>query len=557
MGCHWRPRASPALLASLLPALAMLPAIGGGLRAQCELQKIGAADPSSSDYFGNPVALSGDLAIAGSVRSDGEASESGAAYLFRRHGAEWRPEMKLTAANGETFDYYGLGVALDGDRALVGAPSHTLSAGATGKVYLYERTGFFWEPAAEFLPAGLDPFDDFGISVAIDGPLIAIGAPGDDDQALDAGAVWIFRLVGGAWLFEAKLFAADAAEDDRFGWTVALDGGTLLASAVRDDDAGSQSGSAYAFVSSGGGWSQEQKLVASDAAPTNWFGFSLWLDGDVAILGAHFADADSGKAYIFRRSGTVWTEEAILLGSDTALGDHFGLAVAIEGDRALVGARRDDDNGMDSGSAYLFERQGGAWGQTAKLLASDGAPFDHYGRAVALEGGIALIGAYQVDSMAGAAYLHAIGAAPDCDGDGAADLCEIALGSAVDCDRDGVPDACAIAQGAAEDLDLDGIPDRCESPPHIRGDVDGNGAILVNDAILVLAALFSGGSLPCHDAADLDDDGQVLLGDGILQLGYLFSGAVAPSPPFPECGPDVTPDAAGGDLGCATAPICP
>ena len=269
------------------------------------------------------------------------------------------------------------------------------------------------------------------------------------------------------------------------------------------------------------------------------------------MCGAHFANFDTGKVYVFRnQGGGNWTEEKILEASDAEAGDHFGLAVTVEGDRILVGARRDDDNGFDSGSAYLFERQGTEWVEVAKMISSDGETQDHFGRAVALDGGYALIGAYQDDAKAGAAYMFYVDDLPDCDGNGEADPCQIVAGSP-DCNLNGVPDSCDISAGTSEDTDGNGIPDECEGPLLIRGDVDGNGALLLNDAILILGYLFSMGGVPCLDAADFDDDGQVLVNDAILHLGYLFSQGPPPLPPFPDCGADLTPDAGGGDQGCA------
>ena len=135
-------------------------------------------------------------------------------------------------------------------------------------------------------------------------------------------------------------------------------------------------------------WTEIQKLLASDGAASDYFGYSVSLDGDTALIGAYDDDDngdDSGSAYVFTRTGTTWTQQAKLLASDGAAGDHFGSSVSLSGDTALIGAIGDDDNGVDSGSAYVFTRTGTTWTQQAKLLASDGAAEDYFGCSVSLD----------------------------------------------------------------------------------------------------------------------------------------------------------------------------
>ena len=130
---------------------------------------------------------------------------------------------------------------------------------------------------------------------------------------------------------------------------------------------------------------QQAKLTAADPAPDDWFGRSVAIDGQTAVVGSVGDDnvgTDSGSAYVFTRSGATWTQEAKLTASDAAGSDNFGFSVAVSGDTAVVGAFGDDDRGLNSGSAYVFTRTGTTWTQQAKLTASDGAQFDNFGRAV-------------------------------------------------------------------------------------------------------------------------------------------------------------------------------
>ena len=161
-----------------------------------------------------------------------------------------------------------------------------------------------------------------------------------------------------------------------------------------DDDNGDDSGSAYIFKRDGTSWRQQAKLTATDGAADNWFGWSVSISVDYAIVGANHDDDNgdnSGSAYIFKRDGTSWSQQAKLLASDGFAGDGFGDSVSISGDYAIVGAINDDDNGTDSGSAYIFKR-GETWNQQVKLTASDGALGDWFGDSVSISSGYAIVG---------------------------------------------------------------------------------------------------------------------------------------------------------------------
>ena len=217
-----------------------------------------------------------------------------------------------------------------------------------------------------------------------------------------------------------KLLASDGAAGDLFGIRVAVSGDTALVGALFDDDFGSQSGAAYVFQRDAGGadnWGQVKKLLASDAATRDLFGYSVAVSGDTALVGAVGDDdkgGNSGSAYVFQRDagGTDnWGQVKKLLASDGAVFDEFGHSVGVSGDTTLVGALLNDDNGSNSGSAYVFQRDAGGtdnWGEITKLLASDGAASDNFGYAVAVSGATALVGARLHDdngSDSGAAYV--------------------------------------------------------------------------------------------------------------------------------------------------------
>ena len=251
--------------------------------------------------------------------------------------------------------------------------------------------------------------DAFGWSVVVDGDTAVIGARDDREGFARIGSAYVFVRSGESWTQQAKLVGDDVAAGDFYGFSVAIDGDTALIGSMADDDNGSASGSAYVFVRTGEDWAQQAKLLPEDGARGDQFGFSVDLDGDTVAIGAQF-DADngerSGAAYVFVRSGEVWAQQAKLLADDGEPNDQFGFAVALDADTAAISASGDDDNGAAAGSAYIFIRVGEGWAQQAKLLPDDGAAGDQFGLySIDLDGDTAVIGAPGDDDDHGSAYV--------------------------------------------------------------------------------------------------------------------------------------------------------
>lgn len=262
----------------------------------------------------------------------------------------------------------------------------------------------------KLLPADLAAGDYFGYAVAADGNTLVVSSPGDDEVVADSGSVYVYTRSGAAWTLQAKLTAGDPGPVDRLGWSVAISGDTVVAGAKDDDVAGVDSGSAYVFRRSGTTWSQEDKLTASDGVADDCFGWSVGIDGETIVVGASgvFDSTTSpGSAYVFTRSGTIWSEQAKLVASDPATGDNFGRSVAISGDTAVVGATLDDVEG----SVTVFLRSGTVWGEQAKLPSPEGAWSTRFGTSVAIEGDTMIVGASMGDVLghpaAGIAYVFA------------------------------------------------------------------------------------------------------------------------------------------------------
>jgi len=376
-------------------------------------QRLAAADGEALDGFGRAVALDGDTALIGARYDNvGASTNQGSTYVFTRSGTTWTQQAKLTAADGAADDYFGSEVALDGDTALVGAPYDDVGANNDqGSAYVFTRSGTTWTQQANFTGADGAADDHFGSSVALDGDSALAGAVTDDVGAnVNQGSAYVFVRSGTTWSQQAKLTAAEGAAYIQFGGSVALDGDTALIGARQDVVDGNSQGSAYVFTRSGSTWSQQAHLTAADGTADDWFGDSVALVGDTALIGASHDDVganwNQGSAYVFTRSESTWTQQAHLTAPDGAYDDRLGESVALDGDTALVSASLDDIGANDhQGSAYLFAGAGAEWEFQAQLTSSDGNPDDSFGFSVGISGDTAVIGAPWRDGNTGAAYV--------------------------------------------------------------------------------------------------------------------------------------------------------
>ncbi len=327
--------------------------------------KLTAPDAQGDNRFGYSVAISGDYAIVGAAFDDAEGDQAGAAYVFRRTGANsWDNGTKLTAPDAKEDDRFGTSVAINGNYTIVGASQEDTKGDAAGAAYVFRRTGISsWDTGTKITAPDAREGDRFGISVAIDRDYAIVGAS-QFGGIHAAGAAYVFRRTGiNSWDTDTKLTAPDATDDDNFGTSVALLGDYAIvgADAVWKRDGGSYAGVAYVFLRTGiNSWDIGTKLIALDAQEGDCFGSSVAIEQDYAIVGAERNDTGgnaAGAAYVFRHTGAnSWDTGIKLTAPDTKEGDFFGQTVAISGDYAIVGAGRTwtGAGGSNAGEAYVF-----------------------------------------------------------------------------------------------------------------------------------------------------------------------------------------------------------
>lgn len=367
--------------------------------------KLTAGDGAAGDYFGS-VSISGDYAIVGAWHSDvGSNVNQGSAYIFHRTSNTWSEQTKLVANDGTTSDQFGYFVCINGDYAIVGAPFDAIGSNVNqGSAYIFHRTGTTWSQQAKLIASDGAASDAFGAAVSISGDYAIIGANSDAiGSNVNQGSAYIFQRSGSSWSQQAKLVASDGAASDKFGEAVSIDGNYAIIGA-NSDDIGSNvnQGSAYIFQISGSSWSQQAKLVASDGAASDQFGYSVCINGDYAIIGAPLdvigSNLDQGSAYIFQRTGaTTWAQQEKITAGDGQNGDYFGISVSVNVDFAMIGSVYGGSGDGTQGAAYLFNKNGNSWNQTTKFVAQDGENLDHFGSFVSISDDQAIIGASHDD----------------------------------------------------------------------------------------------------------------------------------------------------------------
>ncbi|MEE8155822.1 MAG: dockerin type I domain-containing protein [Phycisphaerales bacterium] len=433
--------------------------LNGAASGQCEVTQV-----FSQGGFGR-VSISGDVAVIGDSSAFGSLGAAFVYRRGPGGLTDWKLQATLMAPEPDVGDIFGSSVAVSDDVIVVGAygaDTPDFQSGAA-HVFRYDPDSAMWSNETTLTASDGDASDIFGFSVSVDGDLVLIGARDDENEGLNqSGSAYIFRFDPdtSAWIEEAKLTDPNAEEDDLFGVSVSIRGDVALVGAHGNDGL---HGAAYVFrynPDRPGDWLLETE-IPSDGVGQDWFGFSVSLSDGVAIVGAYRDNStdkgnDAGSAYIFRFDPDTsgWIEEQKITASDAAPLDFFGWSVSIseDGNAVLVGATSDDDLGSKSGSAYVFRytpETRPPWQETTKLLASDGGPFDLLGSSVSISGDIAMI------KGGGKGYIFAGMSGLDCNENGKPDSCDIFDGTSDDQDANGVPDECE-RPGIPGDINGDG-----------------------------------------------------------------------------------------------------
>ncbi|TWT55024.1 hypothetical protein Pla22_26780 [Rubripirellula amarantea] len=334
----------------------------------------GDLDPSDAQSnFGFSVAIDGDTVVVGAQYDRDLGFQAGAAYVFDRNEGglnQWGRVAKLSGNDTVKRDLFGRSVDISGDTVVVGASVADPLGASSGAAYVFDRNSGgagAWGQTKKLLGSTQSAGDRFGQSVSIDADLIAVGAFRHDGVGNDSGAVYVYsRDQGGVdnWGEVKAIEASDAAAADQFGYSVSLDGTSLAIGSPLDDEAGvNQLGSVYVYSQDEGGtgnWGQVTKLTADDVEAGDRFGTSVALAADRIVAGSPWADDGgnrSGRAYAFENIAGTWTQTRVLTNDEVTTADQYGIAVAVDGDVAVIGSWLDNRPDNNSGGAYAFDLQ--------------------------------------------------------------------------------------------------------------------------------------------------------------------------------------------------------
>ena len=306
-------------------------------------------------------------------------------------------EVKLVPSQGGEYEHFGTSISADGVYVIVGAPA-PLPAEKGGSAFVYKREGQTLVEQARLVKPGGEEMDLFGRSVAISGDYAVVGVPGHDiGRGIDNGAAFVYRRDGENWARQAMLVAGDPGGGDEFGYSVGIDGDYIIVGAQHGD----VNGCAYVFMRNGEEWAQQAKLSGGGGPHADRFGYSVAIDGPYAIVGdPEDVQNGAGSAYVFVRDGTSWSPQARLSSADGEPMDMFGAAVAIDGNRAVVGAPEQDCKepfSAEAGVGHIFGRDGTGWTEVAALRAAEPEDIDipsfYAGASVSISGNRVVLGA--------------------------------------------------------------------------------------------------------------------------------------------------------------------
>lgn len=356
-----------------------------------------ADDGKAGDSFGFSAAIDGTTVLIGAFKADIDGViDAGAAYVYVLGENGWFQQAKLVAKPAFAEDTLGGKVALNNDVAMLGVSRSDDKGEDSGAVVSFEREVNTWKQNQIFTAPDAKPGDAFGQSIALTESFLVIGAPKSDALGVDSGAAYIYKRESDTWRYQTKITASDGAAGDLFGISVALDGNTILVGADLHDEKAENAGAVYVYVLDDNQWQQEAKLMASDGGKTDIFGVRVALSENTALVSARRDDTeelgiDAGSAYIFVRDGSTWTQHLKLISPDGQADDRFGRGVALSGDTAIISAMNHDANGANTGALYVYKKNTSGWDYTSKVVAKSSMPDDKFGWNVGLSNGVAVV----------------------------------------------------------------------------------------------------------------------------------------------------------------------
>jgi hypothetical protein len=397
--------------------------LAGGLAGQSAPKTVITPwDLQGGDRFGTDLAVSDQWLMVGSPADDLIGRDSGSVAAFEKTSKGWQQRDILAPASGKSGEFFGSALALSENVCAIGAPWDSTAGKRSGAVYMFEWDGEFWNQIHKFHApdAGLD--QRFGHALDFDGTTLVVGARSASTGGKATGAAYIFEeSATGGWSFTQKLKVPEVSEGAEFGFSVSVDGPALAIGAWADHFGGKPSGSVHIYRSISGDWTHEARLEATDNAPGACFGLDVDLVGEHCAVGSPWENTGaehSGAAYIWKRGEQGWFIEQHLRPPFPQAEGSFGIAVRLNDEQQLIlGARRGSAQVRGAGSASIYRWQGSSWIHGQTWSAPKPVDGDDFGLALGSLGPMVLVGARRADprggkSDSGCMYLSWPGGGP-------------------------------------------------------------------------------------------------------------------------------------------------
>ena len=477
-------------------------------------QSVQSSSPAAYDVFGSDIAMhAGSLMFVGVRGADAQGANAGAVEIFQRSAGAWSFLERPIATGLAAGDQLGESVAGNASWIIAGASRHDASGADAGAAWVFKKGASNWAFAQKLVPSAGSAGAHFGASVALSTNAMAVGAP----TAASGGAVMTFRIVSNAWAPFTTIANPSPMSGDRFGDALAMTDSWLAIGDPFDDTRGTDAGAVHIYVKTPLNWGYSTTLLPVSTAAGQHFGQSVSISGTRLAVGAYGADTgayESGRADVFDLLSSVWTRTASLTPSYAAFSGNFGWDVSLDSGTLAVGVPGGGAVAL-AGEVELFTRQSDATWLPVAIGGLAGAEAqDVLGASVATSAGQLVAAAPAAHPSNGyRGRLGAVDLSVDCDGNTIPDIFDLANG-APDCDGDGVQDACEVnSDGDALPNDCDGCPnDPNKTSAGACGcgvadtDSDSDGTPNCNDLCPNDPAKTSPGTCGCG-VADTDSDG--------------------------------------------------
>jgi len=371
--------------------------------------KFVASDLTDGDFFGQSVAISEKYAIVGSINDDDNGEQSGSAYIYHYDSLKgiWVQEQKIYASDGTSDDCFGYSVGISGNHIIIGSIHDDDNGRNSGSAYIYTIGANSIETMSseqKLIAFSGIPNQEYGYSVGISNTNVIVGSRRENGTGVYYGGVYVYELSNDGINTKSSEQLLTGGYYERFGWSVAISESTCIVGSTFGDGNVRTSGVAYVFQIEENiedTLNSKQKIYGSDGKYVDSFGQSVAISGKYAIVGSIYDDDNgeqSGSAYIYHYDSLkgIWVQEQKIYTSDGTSGDCFGNSVGISDNLVIVGSIYDDDNDHNSGSAYIYtigDNSTKTMSSEKKLISYDGKSNDNFGQSVAVSEDFAIIGA--------------------------------------------------------------------------------------------------------------------------------------------------------------------